>query len=163
MGFSLFSSFTNSSKPKTAYIFDIQGQLQRLTLPITVAEMMLEAPGSIVCAMDELRISRVITALRADDELQARKFYAMFPAKKANSKVSESYLENIKAACRSRKRSKKGTKSGPKVAPIGNEEERDANCGNLLGDDHCDTGFPGCRSSSSKKWRPMLQPIHETS
>ncbi|KAL5700916.1 hypothetical protein ACHQM5_026313 [Ranunculus cassubicifolius] len=152
MGFSLFRSSTTSSKPKTAYVFSAQGQLQRLELPVTVAELMFEAPGYIVCPFDELRVSRVISALRANDELQAGGFYLMFSAKKAYSKVSELDLEIIKVACK--KKGKKGVTVGSKVFPAGNEEQEE-------GEAHNDSGFSSSKSGNAKHWRPMLEPIHE--
>ncbi|KAF9607268.1 hypothetical protein IFM89_033475 [Coptis chinensis] len=145
--------FVPSSKPTTANFFDSEGHLQRVELPVKAAELMLEAPGSIVCPVEELRKTRVVWALRADEELQAGKYYLMFPAKKVYSKVSETEMKLIDTACR-----KKGKTVGPKVFPTSGEEGEDSS--KLLGED-CDTGFPNCKLGNCKQWRPMLEPIYE--
>ncbi|KAL5700917.1 hypothetical protein ACHQM5_026314 [Ranunculus cassubicifolius] len=148
MGFSLFCSSSISSKLKTAYLFDVQGQLQRLDLPITVGELIFDSPGYIICPVDELRVSRVIWVLRANEELRDGEFYMVLPDKRAYSKVSESEWQVIKAACKKKK--------GGKVVPVGlleNEGEKD----------HRDTSHSTCKSANSKQWRPMLEPIYEAS
>ncbi|PIA29192.1 hypothetical protein AQUCO_06200050v1 [Aquilegia coerulea] len=148
-----------STKPTTANFFDSQGNFQRVELPVKAAELMLEAPGSVVCPVDELQRSRGIWALRADEDLIAGKFYLMFPANRVYCKVSEMELELIKAACR-----KKGSTTGPKVYPNSGdqEEEQEGISSKLLGEENHETStFPSCRLGYCKQWRPMLEPIYE--
>ncbi|KAF5175821.1 hypothetical protein FRX31_034595 [Thalictrum thalictroides] len=145
----------SSNKPTTANFFDSQGHFQRVELPVKAAELMLEAPGSVVCPVDELQRTRGIWALRADEDLEAGKFYLMFPANRVYCKVSEMELELIKTACR-----QKGTTTGPKVFPNADhdqEEVREGVSSKLLGENT----FPTCRLGYCKQWKPMLEPIYE--
>ncbi|KAL5722437.1 hypothetical protein ACHQM5_005960 [Ranunculus cassubicifolius] len=155
MAAALFCFLSNYSKPRRANIFDPQGQLQRLELPITAAELMLEAPGSIVCCVNELQKTRGIWGLRADENLMAGKFYIMFPAKRVYGKLSQLELGIIEDACKN-----KGKRIGPKVFAEEEEGKAELRMGN---DQYVSTGYPNCKLGSCKQWRPILEPIIELS
>ncbi|CBI36936.3 unnamed protein product, partial [Vitis vinifera] len=76
-----------SSTPKTAKLFDAHGNLRRVKVPVTAAELMLEEPGYVVSRVDDLRRTRRIPAMRADDVLLEGKAYLMMPVSRVQSRV----------------------------------------------------------------------------
>ncbi|EEF47282.1 uncharacterized protein LOC8267358 [Ricinus communis] len=152
------------SNLKTAKLIDSKGTLRQLKLPVKAAELMLEEPGYVVSAAHELlRTGRVI-ALRAEDEVLARKVYLSLPLCRVNRKISESEMRIIQCAVAVEKMSPK-KKSGAKVLPAvavevkEEEEEIESEVVGVL--EEQDTDFSGCRLANYQRWTPVLEPIFE--
>ncbi|KAG2693348.1 hypothetical protein I3760_08G092000 [Carya illinoinensis] len=71
--------FPGPSNSETAKLFDSHGNLQRLKLPLTAAELMLDHHGHAIASVEDLRRTRLISGMRADDELLAGKVYFWYP------------------------------------------------------------------------------------
>lgn len=151
--------FVGSSNAETAKLFDSQGNLQRVNLPIKAAELMLEQPGHFITRVDELRQSRRMSAMRADDELLVGKVYVLVHSSRVNSRVSELEMAIIDLACKKRGSVKP---NGSKVLPaktLESSEEGDDEV-KVLGGKF--TGLSGCQLGSHRKWSPALEPIFES-
>lgn len=151
--------FVGSSNAETAKLFDSQGNLQRVNLPIKAAELMLEQPGHFITRVDELRQSRRMSAMRADDELLVGKVYVLVHSSRVNSRVSELEMAIIDLACKKRGSVKP---NGSKVLPAMTVESSEEGEGEVkvLGGKF--TGLSGCRLGSHRKWSPALEPIFES-
>ncbi|KDP28244.1 hypothetical protein JCGZ_14015 [Jatropha curcas] len=141
---------------KTAKLIDSQGNLRQVKAPAKAAELMLEEPGHVVSPVQELRRTRRLIALRAEDELLAGKFYLLVHLSKLNRKISESELGIIEsaAAASKKKKSSKGRR-GAKVLPaVANEAESEVK-------EELDMGFACCRLEKCRQWTPALEAITE--
>ncbi|EXB28601.1 hypothetical protein L484_009760 [Morus notabilis] len=172
---SCFMTFS-SVADQTAKLFDAQGNLlRRVKLPLKAAEVMLEEePGHVISPAEDIRRTGRFCAMRAEDELLARKDYLLVPLCKVNRKASASDMAIIdfmafKKSTRSRTTKKNG---GSRVSPAamaeGTKEEGDQDQlvirvleGN---DNHNNNGFLSfprgyiyCRG-----WKPALETIRET-
>ncbi|KAK7259235.1 hypothetical protein RIF29_24836 [Crotalaria pallida] len=73
----------------TAVVLDTNGNIREMKLPMKSGELMIEEIGHVITEVDELRKTRRITALRADEELVAGKVYLLVPVSRTRSKASE--------------------------------------------------------------------------
>lgn len=146
----------------TAKLFDANGNLQQVKLPLKAAELMLEQPGNAVAPVEELRQTRRISAMRADDELLAGKVYLLVPTGRVHCKVSDLEMAIIELACK--KRASVLKPSGSKVLPaaaaaelteVGEDEVK------TFGGDQVIAGLPGHQFWNYKRWSPVLEPISE--
>uniref|UniRef100_A0A803LF66 Uncharacterized protein n=1 Tax=Chenopodium quinoa TaxID=63459 RepID=A0A803LF66_CHEQI len=144
-----------------AKLVDSLGQLKLVNLPTTVAELMLEHPGFAIAPMDELRETRRITAMRADDVLHGRKVYLLVPVDKVNSRLTElqmAAIDSLVCSCKGGR-----TRGGSKVSP---DLEANGLDGQSLEDlvkdlsEKC-TGLTRQRKRICKVWEPVLEPILE--
>ncbi|TYI73680.1 hypothetical protein E1A91_D07G146300v1 [Gossypium mustelinum] len=118
-----------------AKVIDAQGKLKKVKLPVKAAEIMLDEPGRVISPVEELKRTRCVVPMRADDELLAAKAYVLVPIQR-------------KLLVAERKRAK----SGAKVLPELREEERQVDP--VL-------AVPGCRKGNYRPWTPVLEPISE--
>lgn len=155
MGNCISCYFPGSSKAETANLFDPQGTLQRLELPLKAAELMLEQPGHAIAPVEELHRTRRISALKADDELSAGKDYILVPWGRVHSKVSELEMAIIELACK--KRAARQKPSGSKVSPAAmTMESRE------VGEEEVEvSGLPIHPVGNHRRWSPVLEPISE--
>uniref|UniRef100_A0A7N0VIL0 Uncharacterized protein n=1 Tax=Kalanchoe fedtschenkoi TaxID=63787 RepID=A0A7N0VIL0_KALFE len=144
---------------KTTKLFDADGNLKQLKMPITAAELMLEAPGHVVCSLDSMVKSRRIIALRADDELAVGGgVYMLVHVNRINCAVSELEIAMIQSACAKKLLSGVRSRGGSnKVLPV---IERAAGSTALAVSTSGD-GNGGRRNCSPRKWNPVLEPITE--
>lgn len=152
----------DSRTKKTAKLIDTRGNLRQVQLPIKAAELMLDEPGHVISPAEQLRLTRRVSAMRADDELLAGKIYLLVPVGRVNSKMSEAEMAVAEAACARKKTKSKKKRSGAKVLPAAPEElteEIQGFEGTVLGAN--DSGFPGCRLRNLRSWNPVLEPINE--
>ncbi|KAI7990290.1 hypothetical protein LOK49_LG12G00996 [Camellia lanceoleosa] len=158
-----FTSCYNG-QPRTAILIDSHGNLRRIKVPITAAEIMLDDPGHVVSPAQQIRRNSRIPAMKADDELSAGKAYLLVPAGRSNCKVSESEMALIDSASGGKRRL--GSRSS-KVLPAastegsgGDEVEVENSLAVLQGND---TGLAGHRLVSPRHWRftPVLETISE--
>ncbi|KAG4138407.1 hypothetical protein ERO13_D07G132400v2 [Gossypium hirsutum] len=131
-----------------AKVIDAQGKLRKVKLPVKAAEIMLDEPGRVISPVEELKRTRCVVPMRADDELLAAKAYVLVPIQRVNRKVTDVDVAIIEAACSGKKRAK----SGAKVLPELREEERQVDP--VL-------AVPGCRKGNYRPWTPVLEPISE--
>lgn len=153
-----------SKSDPTAKLFDAQGNLlRRVKLPLKAAELMLEEePGHVISPADDLRRTGRFCAMRAEDELLARKAYMLVPLCKINRKISDSDMAIIKSTIY-----KKKNKTSSKVSPAMTAEESKEEAEDLVVGDFegniVSTGFNfGRPIFYSKGWKPALEPISET-
>ncbi|GMJ09222.1 hypothetical protein HRI_004591400 [Hibiscus trionum] len=141
-----------SSGNKTAKLIDAQGNLMKVKLPAKAAEFMLEEPGHIVSAVEDIKRSRRVVCMRADDELSVGKVYVLVPIGRAHCKVTDADMGIIEAACCSRKKKISGAKVLADVTAT--EEERAV---------EKRIHVPGYRLGNCRpwKWIPALEPIPE--
>ena len=118
MGIQFSCHSFQSSTPKTEKLFDAQGNLRRVKVPVAAAELMLEEPGYVVPRVDDLRKTRRIPAMRADDVLAEGKAYLLVPVSRVHCVVSEVEMGAIDAASKKKRKSKK--RGGSRVLPAGN-------------------------------------------
>ncbi|KAG6644991.1 hypothetical protein I3843_08G087800 [Carya illinoinensis] len=137
--------FPGPSNSETAKLFDSHGNLQRLKLPLTAAELMLEHPGHAIASVEDLRRTRLISGKRADDELLAGKVYLLVSSGRVHCRVSELEMAIIDLACK---------KKAPKLKPCGSKV-LPAMGGEVI------TGLPGLQQGSHRRWSPALEPISE--
>jgi hypothetical protein len=163
MGNYVSCCFPQSLGAQTAKLFDVHGNLQQVKLPLKAAELMLEQPGYAIAPVEELRQTRRISAMKADDELSAGKVYLLVPTGKVHCKVSELEMAIIELACK--KRASMLKPSGSKVSPATSEAEpkevgEDDDDVNSFGGDQV-AGLPGHQFWNYKRWSPVLEPISE--
>ncbi|XP_059663397.1 uncharacterized protein LOC132309062 [Cornus florida] len=139
-------------KPRTAKLIDGHGNLRRVKLPITAAEIMLEEPSHFISPVDEIRRSNRLSAMKADCELLAGKVYLLVPVGRLNCKVSESQMALLNSACEKRRPSSK-------VLPAVIDDDSGEDSVRVLEKD--DTGSSVCRLGNYRQWRPVLEPISE--
>ncbi|KAK9139200.1 hypothetical protein Scep_008881 [Stephania cephalantha] len=132
----------------TAKVLDwSEGSFRRVNLPMRAAELMIEAPGMVVCGVEEMRRSGRVWALRAGEELEEGKFYVMVAVERVRSKVSAVDMAEIVAACSNKKLPRVPKVVAPPVPEGG---------GGGDGDMGLAAGRRNCR-----QWRPTLEPIFE--
>ncbi|KAK9136709.1 hypothetical protein Sjap_007303 [Stephania japonica] len=137
----------------TAKVFDSEGSFRQVKLPMRAAELMIEAPGMVVCGVEEMRRSGRVWALRAGEELEESKFYVMVAKERVHSKVSAVDMAEIDAACSNKKMPRVPKVVAPPVAE--GDGDGDGGCGGDMG---IVAGRRNCR-----QWRPTLEPIFEGS
>lgn len=145
------------SGPGTAKLFNSNGNLRRVKVPVTAAELMLEDPGYVVSRVDDLRRTRRILAMRADDVLSAGKAYLMVPLSRVHCVVSATEMALIDAP--SKKMSKK--RAGSRVLPAGNDgetENSEVQSRVLVGDGG---SYGRQRVGNCRPWSPVLETISE--
>ncbi|KAK9040801.1 hypothetical protein V6N11_015940 [Hibiscus sabdariffa] len=76
-----------------------------------------------VSALEDLKRSRRVVPLRADDQLSVGEVYVLVPTGRAHCKVTDADMGIIEAACRSRKKKISGATAN--VLP---EEQRGGSC-----------------------------------
>ncbi|KAJ4707030.1 DUF4228 domain-containing protein [Melia azedarach] len=81
------------------------GEIKQIQTPIKAAELMLETPNFFVVNTQSLKIGLRFSPLNADEDLEARNVYVMFPMKRVTSKVTAAdmaalFLTSNKAAKR---------------------------------------------------------------
>lgn len=149
-----FSACFSLKSTQTAKLLDSDGGLiGKVRIPVKAAELMLERPGYVVSPVEELRRTRRISALRADDELVGGKVYVLVAVGRIGSKVSVAELENIELACKN-KAKKNGSKVLPAAAAEGKKEEIGG--GISSGSDQL-----SCGRGNYKRWNPNLESISE--
>ncbi|XVE73415.1 hypothetical protein DITRI_Ditri11bG0116300 [Diplodiscus trichospermus] len=144
-----------------AKVIDAQGNQGKVKLPAKAAELMLEEPGHIVSSVEDLKRTRRVAAMRADDELLVGKVYVLIPIGRVHCKVTDADMAIIEAACSGKKKRKN---SGSKILPDMTEEliEEKENEAQVL-PEKCMKGIPlpGYRLVNYKPWTPVLEPISE--
>ncbi|EOX95239.1 hypothetical protein QUC31_004939 [Theobroma cacao] len=148
----------DSGHKKMAKVIDSQGNLRKVKLPAKAAELMLEEPGHIISPVEELKQTRRVAAMRADDELLAGKFYVLVPIGRVHCKVTDADMAIIEAVCNGKRRRKSGAKVSPTVTEgLREEDESEVK---VLGA-KCMKGIPGYRLGNHRPWTPVLEPISE--
>ncbi|KAJ1412570.1 hypothetical protein SESBI_20298 [Sesbania bispinosa] len=126
---------------KTAMLVDTAGKIREIKLPVKAAELMIEEIGHVITPVEELRRTRRISALRADEELVAGKVYLLVPASRVNSKASKFEMAIAEKECGQRR----GNSKTAKVSPSKEREVR---------------VIPVCpRLGNQRRWNPVLDPI----
>ncbi|KAI7989500.1 hypothetical protein LOK49_LG13G01523 [Camellia lanceoleosa] len=74
---------------------------------------MLDEPGHVVSPAIQIRRTRRIPAMKADEELSPAKVYLLVPASRINSVVSESEMARIDSACEKRRPKRRSSKVLP--------------------------------------------------
>ncbi|KAF5931434.1 uncharacterized protein LOC114313422 [Camellia sinensis] len=151
-----------SVQPQTeAILIDASGILKQIKLPITAAEIMLDEPGHVVSQAMQIRRTRRIPAMKADEELSPAKVYLLVPASRINSVVSESEMARIDSACEKRRPKRRSSKVLPTETEGSSDKVEEGSLPVFQGND---TGFTGQRlgkGNSYRQWRPALEPISE--
>lgn len=159
MGISHSSCFLNFSSNQTAKLFDAKGNFVRqVKLPLKAAELLLEEePGHVISPAEEIRRTRRFMAVKAEDEIVARKVYLLVPLSRVNHKVSESDMKLIELAYKNRSKTKR---SGSKVSQAMAEEFRmDQECLVNVSEHH---RLGPQLKGYSRGWNPVLEPISES-
>ncbi|KAE8723212.1 Secretion-associated RAS super family 2 isoform 1 [Hibiscus syriacus] len=138
----------DSIRKNIAEVIDARGNIWRVKLPVKAAEIMLEEPGHVISSVKDLKRTRSVVAVRADDELLAGEVYVLVPIGRVRNKVTDTDMAIIEAVCRGKKTRKSGAKvspeveeSGVRVAPVAAPR--------------------GYRSGSCRPWTPVLESITE--
>ncbi|XP_004494418.1 uncharacterized protein [Cicer arietinum] len=135
-------------KKNTATLFDTNGNIREINLPVKSAELMIELIGHVITPADEIRRTRRITPLGADKELLAGKVYLLAPVSRVNSKASE--FEILIAEKGSGKgRRDKTAKVSPSPKLTATEDSVNVVC-----------QIPRVRNQ--RRWNPVLEPIFES-
>jgi hypothetical protein len=146
-------------KPQTATLIDARGNLLKIKVPITAAEIMLDEPGHVVSPALLIRNTRRIPVMKADEELSAGEVYLIVPASRARSQVSESEMALIDSACEKRRR--RPNRRNSKVLPAMTESSGDEVDGTVVILKGNITGLSGHQLTSRRTWKPALDPITE--
>ena len=156
---SCMKPYNPSNTNHVAKLVDSHGQVKLVEQPITAAELMVENPGFAVTLIEDLRKTRRIPAMRADNRLLGGKIYLLVPFDKVNSRLTDLQLAALEHLICSYCDETVGrrTRGGFKVSPV-------------LGF----TGFAGesrleglvkinlgGKRSFCKVWEPVLEPIAE--
>ncbi|KAL8544908.1 hypothetical protein ACS0TY_005207 [Phlomoides rotata] len=145
-----------NAQSNTAKLIDLhRNTLRFVDVPVTAAELMLEAPGYIVSPVTDFRRELRISALKADESLSGGVVYLLISVGRVNGKVSESEMAVIESIC-GRRRAKR---SSSKILPVVTEIAGDCsdNPVKVFGEGS-DIGRLDFRI---KQWKPALEPIHE--
>ncbi|XVF72726.1 hypothetical protein PTKIN_Ptkin12aG0143400 [Pterospermum kingtungense] len=150
-----------SGKRKLARVIDAQGNLKKVKLPAKAAELMLEEPGHIISPVDDLKRTRRVAAMRADDELVVGKIYVLVPIGRVHCKVTDIDMAIIEAACSGKRRRRIGAKVLPDVTAEELRKEEVSQVKVLR--ETCMKGahVPGYRLANYRPWTPVLEPISE--
>lgn len=169
---SAFSFLNNFSNAKTAkLVLDAAGSyhVRQVKLPLKAAELVLEEdPGHVISPADEIRRTGRFVAVKAEEELVARKVYLLVPLCKVNRKVSESDMALIDLACKKKRSRTSSKRTSSKILPATPVEEpglegvesQQVDQGKLV-------TFPGSFQMAphmkgyNKAWSPVLEPISE--
>ncbi|KAK9015709.1 hypothetical protein V6N11_006803 [Hibiscus sabdariffa] len=151
--FTSSSCFMDSGSKNSAKVIDPQGNIRKVMLTAKAAELMLDAPGHVIASVEELKRTRRVVAMRADDELLAGKVYVLIPIQRVHCKVTDADMTIIEAACTRKMRKKSG---GARVLPdVGVESgEEESQVDRVL-------PLHGCRLGNYRQWTPVLEPISE--
>ncbi|KAH7516981.1 hypothetical protein FEM48_Zijuj09G0013700 [Ziziphus jujuba var. spinosa] len=163
MGISYSSCFQNFSSNQTAKLFDAKGNFVRqVKLPLKAAELLLEEePGHVISRAEEIRRAGRFIAMKAEDEIVARKAYLLVPLTRVNRKVSESDMKLIELATRNKSKTKR---SGSKVSPAMAEERKDdEGLVKVLAEKVTEYHHLGPQLKGYiRGWNPVLEPISES-
>ncbi|KAL8527235.1 hypothetical protein ACS0TY_005206 [Phlomoides rotata] len=145
-----------NAQSNTAKLIDLHRNTLRLVdVPVTAAEIMLEAPGYIVSPVTDFRRDLRISALKADESLSGGVVYLLISVGRVNGKVSESEMAVIESVC-GRRRAKRHSS---KILPVVTEITGDCSDNPVkVFDEGSDIGRLNFRN---KQWKPALEPIHE--
>ncbi|GLT42630.1 hypothetical protein SLA2020_166200 [Shorea laevis] len=169
MGNSVSSCFIPQlNSKKMARVIDADGNLRRVKLPAKAAELMVEEPGHVVSIVDHLRVTRRVSAVRADDELLPGKVYMLVPICRVNCRITEAEMERIEAACTEKKRkemSRKKRRTSVKVSPAVTEPEefrKEEDSRNEVVGTKIETPcYLKRRHYGAAPWSPVLETISE--
>ncbi|KAF5745910.1 hypothetical protein HS088_TW06G00075 [Tripterygium wilfordii] len=145
----------NVVTPKTAKLIDVYGNVKEIKVPVKAAELMLDEPGHVISPLEELRRTRHVPAMKADDELLAGNLYLLVPVGRVHSKISESEMTVVEAAAAAGGGKNKRRGRGKVLPAVIEERKGDVK---VFGD----AGFPGNRLGSHRQWNPVLEPIPES-
>ncbi|KAL6978285.1 hypothetical protein U1Q18_019954 [Sarracenia purpurea var. burkii] len=146
-------------EPQTAILIDAHGNLRRIKLPISAAEIMLDEPGHVVSPAQQIQQTRRISPIKADDELSVGKAYLLVPASRMNCKVSGSEMALIESATANKrfKRHSSGQVSPAATEESGGQVEKPHPVlqGNITG--------LACHPVANPcgQWKPVLETIFE--
>ncbi|KAK7269619.1 hypothetical protein RIF29_22352 [Crotalaria pallida] len=180
--FSCLSGATSSSKAnKTATLLDTQGKIREIKLPVRSGELMIEELGHVIVPVEELRLTKRVSALPAVEELVAGKVYLLVPVSRVHTKATQLEMAIVEKWCNCEKKNKKKKSSSgkrkkasginmAKVSPVSKNGELLL----LEGSNFIISGklSGGASSSSSSscdqlrrqaRWNPVLEPILESS
>ncbi|XP_054783371.1 uncharacterized protein LOC129290587 [Prosopis cineraria] len=144
---------------KTVVLLDTAGNIRKLKLPVTSADIMIEEPGHVIAPVDELHRTRRIAALPADHELLRGKAYMLVPAGRVHSRASDFEIaitepwdsEKRKTKRGWESRRKKGVRGNmAKVIPVASTEQGPS----LV--------LKRERFGNQGRWSPALEPILES-
>ena len=148
------------TKSKTAMLLDTRGNIREIKVPVKSAELMIQELGHVITPVEELRRTRQILALPADEELVAGKVYLLVPASRVHSKASEFEMA---IAEKNGRRKKKSSGNMAKVLPVSSLGQRDGEIevssfqGMLVGIPCHQLGI-----QHGRRWNPVLEPIVES-
>ncbi|KAF4364570.1 hypothetical protein F8388_014073 [Cannabis sativa] len=168
--YSLSSCVLVNPQLPTANLFDAKGNFLRpVKLPLKAAELMLEEePGHVISPAEDLRRTGRYSAMRAEDDLVAKKVYFLVPMSRVNRKISDSDMEIVKSATLKKKKSKNSSRVSPAmVATAAAEEELEgsvvvSSVFEEIGNDIASEGFNlGRPIGNNRLWKPVLETISE--
>ena len=153
------------TKSKTAMLLDIRGNIREIKVPVKSAELMIQELGHVITPVEELRRTRRILALPADEELVAGKVYLLVPASRVHSKASEFEMAIAEqwGTCEKSDRRKKRSGNKAKVSPVSGLGEKNGEIevssfqGILVGIPCHQLGI-----QHGRRWNPVLEPIVES-
>ncbi|KAM6558880.1 hypothetical protein CsatA_028119 [Cannabis sativa] len=164
--YSLSSCVLVNPQLPTANLFDAKGNFLRpVKLPLKAAELMLEEePGHVISPAEDLRRTGRYSAMRAEDDLVAKKVYFLVPMSRVNRKISDSDMEIVKSATLKKKKSKNSSRVSPAmVATAAAEEELEGSVFQEIGNDIASAGFNlGRPIGNNRLWKPVLETISES-
>lgn len=145
---------------KTAMVVDTSGNIREVKLPVKSGELMIEEIGHVITPADELRRTRRVSALAADEELVAGKVYLLVPASRVHSKASALEMAIAEEEEECGQWTKKTSANMAKVSPSPVSKLRDE-----WDDGENEVGIlPVCpRMGNQRRWNPALDPILESS
>lgn len=147
-----------NDKNKTAMLLDTDGNIREIKLPVKSAELMIEAIGHIITPAEEIRKTRRITALPADEELVAKKVYLLVPVSRINSKASEFEIAIAEEKGKRRRRGIKTARVSPSPGSKLTEKDEEKEVAVLP-----PFVVPTMRMGNQRRWNPVLEPICESS
>ncbi|KAL2934815.1 Hemagglutinin-neuraminidase [Bienertia sinuspersici] len=149
----LNSQKISSNSKNMAKLIDSLGQLKSVNLPTAVADLMRENPSFALVSVEQLRRTRHIVAMKADERLLGRKVYLLVPFDMVKSWLSKAQLaliDEIVMSCYIDDMMGRKTRGGNSLDRLGLE-----NLMKYLSSKS--TGVTG----QSKGWRPIVEPILE--
>ncbi|TKY61726.1 hypothetical protein E2542_SST11577 [Spatholobus suberectus] len=140
---------------KTATLVDTGGNTREIKLPAKSGELMIEEFGHVITPVDELRRTRRVSALLADEELVAGKVYLLLPVNRVHSKASKFEMAIAEKQSGQTKRTRGSNMAKVSPSLISRSTERDG--------ENKVTIFPVCpRLGNPSRWCPVLDPIYES-
>ncbi|KAK7344385.1 hypothetical protein VNO77_13918 [Canavalia gladiata] len=153
-----YSCFSVGSSKKTATLLDTRGNVREIKLPVRSGELMIELLGHVITPVEDLRRTRRVSALTADEELVAGKVYLLAPASRVHCKASEFEMAIAEQWGQRKRKSLKVNKVSPLSASDGEirvnsfpEKKK------LVGN-----GIPCHQLRTQRRWNPVLRPILES-